>query len=206
MKTHARHHNAVSFLSALDSDWLGLINLVGPCTLEVEASREPYEALISAVAHQQLHARASEAILGRLFALDSQGGYPPPRALLALSDEALRSCGFSTRKVESLRAIADATFAGTVPTRAQALELDNAELIARLVTLRGVGRWTVEMLLIFTLGREDVLPVDDFGVREGYRALKSLPEAPRPRELARIGEAWQPYRSIAAWYLWRMPR
>lgn len=202
----AAHHEAVSFLASLDDDWRGLLALVGPCTLQVEQAREPYEALLSAVAHQQLHARASQAILGRLFALVAQGGYPPPKQLLALPDEALRGCGFSTRKVESLRAIASATLVGTVPTRAQAMELDDEELITRLTTLRGVGRWTVEMLLMFTLGRMDVLPVDDFGVREGYRALKSLQQAPRPRELARIGEAWRPYRSIAAWYLWRMPR
>lgn len=206
MSATTAHSEAVTFLSSLDDDWRALLAQVGPCTLAVDETREPYEALISAVAHQQLHARASEAILGRLFGLYPHGGYPAPDQLLATPDEALRGCGFSMRKVTSLRGIAEARIAQTVPTRAQALQMTDAELIERLVTLRGVGRWTVEMLLIFTLGRPDVLPVDDFGVREGYRALKSLPQAPQPRKLALIGEAWRPYRSVAAWYLWRMPR
>ena len=102
-----------------------------------------------------------------------------------------------------LYGIAEGQLSGLVPDRAEADTLSDAELIERLTALRGVGRWTVEMLLLFTLARPDVLPVGDFGVREGWRLLKSLPEQPRPAELARLGEAWSPWRTTAAWYLWR---
>jgi DNA-3-methyladenine glycosylase II len=123
--------------------------------------------------------------------------------VLSTPEATLRTCGFSTAKIACLREISARAVGGTVPTRRQARFLSDAELIERLTGIRGVGRWTVEMLLIFTLARPDVLPVDDFGVRDGYRALYCLPEQPKPRELATIGEAWAPFRSTAAWYLWR---
>lgn len=179
-----------------------VIRQVGPCTLK-PARRQPYEALVRAIAHQQVHGRAAEAILGRFLACCEGPGFPPPEAVLALSPEAMRACGLSANKVLAIRDIAEKAAAGVVPTRAAARRLDDEALIARLIPLRGVGRWTVEMLLIFTLGRPDVLPVDDFGVREGYRLAAGLPEQPRPKALAEIGLAWAPYRTIAAWYLWR---
>lgn len=179
-----------------------LIAKVGPCGLIPDRKREPYEALISAVAHQQLHGRAAAAILTRLAALTGTP-FPPPPGLLSLADSDLRGCGFSGAKIAALREIALRTLDGTVPTRRAAARLTDAELIERLVQLRGIGRWTVEMLLIFTLGRPDVFPVDDFGVREGYKLLHALPEQPKPRALAAIAEAYAPYRSTAAWYLWR---
>jgi DNA-3-methyladenine glycosylase II len=123
-----------------------------------------------------------------------------------VSFDDLRACGFSGRKVESLQGIARSALEGMVPSRALADEMSNEALIQQLVKLKGIGQWTVEMMLIFTLGRLDVLPVDDFGVREGYKRLKSLPEAPKPKVLAEIGQAWQPYRTVASWYLWRVPK
>jgi DNA-3-methyladenine glycosylase II len=123
--------------------------------------------------------------------------------VLASSEAELRACGFSGGKIAAMRAICAATLDGTVPTRRGSARLTDEALIERLVSIRGVGRWTVEMLLIFTLGRPDVLPVDDFGVRDGYRVLYGLDVAPKPKALAEIGQAWAPYRSIAAWYLWR---
>ena len=179
-----------------------IIKAVGPCTLEV-MMREPYEALVRAIAHQQVHGRAAEAMLGRLLALHAAPEFPPPRFILDLPAEALRGCGFSGSKVAAIRDIAEKSVGGLVPSLAEAAGLDDESLIARLVAIRGVGRWTVEMVLIFTLGRPDVLPVDDFGVREGYRLAAGLAEQPRPRALALIGQDWAPYRSIAAWYLWR---
>ncbi|MDD2878252.1 MAG: DNA-3-methyladenine glycosylase 2 family protein [Acidiphilium sp.] len=179
-----------------------LISDVGACGLKPDRTREPYAALISAVAHQQLHARAAEAIMGRL-AMLAGSPIPEPAELLSLSDTALRGCGFSGAKIAALRDIAARTLDGTVPTRRAAARLSDAMLIERLCALRGIGRWTVEMLLIFTLGRPDVFPVDDFGVREGYRLLHGLTEQPKPRAFAVIGEAYAPYRSFAAWYLWR---
>jgi len=181
-----------------------LIRHVGRCGLTVERSTTPYEALMRAVAYQQLHARAAEAMLGRLAAhFPGHPGFPAPADILALPEGALRACGFSGPKAAALRDICAHALSGTVPTRRGAMRLSDAELIERLVAIRGVGRWTVEMLLIFTLGRPDVLPVDDFGVREGYRWLHGLETQPTPRALSAIGEAWSPHRSVAAWYLWR---
>lgn len=193
---------ARAHLARVDPVLGALISTVGRCGLAPDRKREPYAALISAVAHQQLHARAAEAILGRLAMLTGTP-IPDPGILLSLSDDALRGCGFSGAKVAALRDIACRTLDGTVPTRRAAARLSDAVLIERLCALRGIGRWTVEMLLIFTLGRPDVFPVDDFGVREGYRLLHGLNDQPKPRAFAVIGEAYAPYRSSAAWYLWR---
>lgn len=182
-----------------------LIRQVGPCRLEAEIDRRhsPYEALMRAIAYQQLHARAAEAILARFLALHSGPGFPAPRAVLDGPDPALRACGFSATKIAALRDICAHALDGTIPTRRAAARLSDAALIERLTAIRGVGRWTVEMLLIFALGRPDVLPVDDFGVREGYRLLHGLEVQPKPRALAELGAAWAPFRSTAAWYLWR---
>jgi len=199
------YQQATQFLFRIDKDWARLIALVGPCTYEPESEREPYEALVRAVAYQQLHARAADAILNRLLNLYA-GRLPAPTQLQAAEFEALRACGFSARKIETLRGIAEATLSGVIPERSVADAMSSEELIERLVKLKGIGRWTVEMLLIFTLARLDVLPADDFGVREGYRRLKKLDKAPTPKIMTQLGQAWSPYRTIAAWYLWRAPR
>jgi DNA-3-methyladenine glycosylase II len=179
-----------------------VIRQVGDCTLK-PARRQPYEALVRAIAHQQVHGRAAEAILGRFIALCPEPGFPTPEAVLALPPEAMRAAGLSANKVLAIRDIAEKAALGVIPNRAAARRLSDEVLIERLVALRGVGRWTVEMLLIFTLGRADILPVDDFGVREGYRVAAGLPDQPKPKVLAEIGEAWAPFRTTAAWYLWR---
>jgi len=196
---------AERYLTALDEDWAGLIATVGPCRLSPGAEREPYEALVRAVAHQQLHARAAEAIMGRLLAIYG-GTFPTPAQLLATPVEALRASGFSGSKITTIHGIAQGAQDGYVPERDEADVMADEDLITRLVELKGIGRWTVEMLLIFTLERPDVLPVDDFGVREGYRRLKALAAAPKPKVLREIGLAWNPYRTVAAWYLWRVPK
>ncbi len=183
--------------------WAGLIARIGRPQLGIERGRSPYEALMRAIAHQQLHGSAARAILARFDALFPGDGFPQPGQVLGTPEAALRACGFSGSKIACLREISARAIDGTVPTRRQAGRLSDAELIERLTDIRGVGRWTVEMLLIFTLGRPDILPVDDFGVRDGYRALYALAEQPKPRDLAAIGEAWAPFRSFAAWYLWR---
>jgi DNA-3-methyladenine glycosylase II len=182
-----------------------LIKRVGPSRLaaEIDRSWSPYEALMRAIAHQQLHARAAEAILARFIALHSDARFPDPTTVLDHPETALRGCGFSAGKIAALRDICAHALNGTIPTRRGAARLADEVLIERLTAIRGVGRWTVEMLLIFGLGREDILPVDDFGVREGYRLLHGLDAQPKPRALAEIGAAWAPYRSYAAWYLWR---
>ncbi|WP_070094856.1 DNA-3-methyladenine glycosylase [Pseudomonas sp. GTC 16473] len=197
------YHEAAQHLAALDPDWSRHIAAIGPCLHQATPGREPYEALVRAIAYQQLHARAAEAILGRLLALFPADDFPQPEQLLAVSPETLRACGFSASKLVTVQGIAQATLEGLVPTREQALTMADEALIERLVALRGVGRWTVEMLLIYSLGRSDILPVDDFGVREGYRRLKGLETASTPAQMRSLGGAWRPFRTVAAWYLWR---
>jgi DNA-3-methyladenine glycosylase II len=186
-----------------DERFAALIGRVGAPRLDVQRQRSPYEALVRAIAHQQLHGRAAEAILGRFSALFPDDAFPAPDAVIATDDTALRGCGFSAGKVAAIRDICAKALDGTVPTRRQSQRLSDEALIERLTSIRGVGRWTVEMLLIFTLGRPDVLPVDDFGVREGYRLLFGLEAQPKPKALAEIGLAWAPHRSLATWYLYR---
>lgn len=158
-----------------------------------------------AVAYQQLHARAGDAIVGRLAGLFPAQTFPSPEQLVATGFDSLRACGFSASKISTIQGIAQATLDGLVPDYATALAMDDEALIERLITLRGVGRWTVEMLLIYSLERMDILPADDFGVREGYRRLKGLEAQPTRKQMIEIGLAWRPYRTVAAWYLWRVP-
>src|SRR4051812_2485908 len=186
-----------------DKTLAALIRRVGPPRLGIQRGRSPYEALMRAIAHQQLHGRAAQAILARFEALYPADGFPPPDLVLASSEMELRACGLSGAKIAAMRAICAAAVDGTVPTRRASARLSDEELIERLISIRGVGRWTVEMLLIFTLGRPDVLPVDDFGVRDGYRVLFELETQPKPKALADLGLAWSPHRSMATWYLYR---
>ncbi|MCW3477154.1 DNA-3-methyladenine glycosylase family protein [Limobrevibacterium gyesilva] len=179
-----------------------LIRRTGPCGLEVNR-HQPYEALVRAIAHQQLHGTAARTITARFVALYPDTPFPTPEQVLATDEAALRGCGFSAGKVAAIRDIAAKAADGVVPTRRAAARLSDEALIERLTTIRGVGRWTVEMLLMFTLGRPDILPVDDFGVREGFRVLHGLDAQPKPKELAMLGAIYAPYRSTAAWYLWR---
>jgi DNA-3-methyladenine glycosylase II len=205
LDTDRRWHPAERHLASLDADWRRLVAAVGPCGLAPGPLREPWQALVRAVAYQQLHGRAADAIFGRFLALHG-GMFPTPAGLLAGDPEALRGCGFSARKVDTIRGIAEAALARVVPSRDEALALDDAALVARLTGLRGIGRWTVDMLLMFTLDRRDVLPAEDFGVRDGYRRLKSLDALPTPRQIRALGEPWHPHCSAASWYLWRVPR
>ena len=199
------YRQAETFLATLDDDWARHIAAIGPCRHAAKPAREPYEALMRAIAYQQLHAKAGDAILGRFLALYPAAAFPAPQQVLATDEAALRTCGFSGTKLATIRGIAQAALDGVVPTREQALSMPDEALIDRLVTLRGVGRWTVEMLLIYTLKRSDILPANDFGVRDGYRRLKRLDTTPTRKQMETLGLAWSPYRTVAAWYLWRVP-
>jgi DNA-3-methyladenine glycosylase II len=194
--------SAVQALAACDARLAAAIEIIGPCTL-ARGRGSPYEALLSAIAHQQLHGNAAAAILRRLRALHAENRYPTPEELLATPDDALRGCGLSRSKLLAMQDVARRTLDGTVPDRRRIQRLDNDAIIERLTEARGVGRWTVEMLLMFTLNRPDVLPVDDFGIREGFRLLYGKRVQPKPRWLAAYGERWAPYRTTASWYLWR---
>jgi len=187
---------------ARDPVMRALIRRHGLCGLAPEG-RSPYEALTRAIAHQQLNGRAARTILGRFVALFDNGRFPTPAAVLATRATTLRRAGFSRAKVRAIKDIARHAVKGVVPTRRACRHLNDDELIERLIQIHGVGRWTVEMMLMFTLGRLDVLPVDDFGVREGFRVAYHRRKQPTPKALRAYGERWKPYRSVAAWYLWR---
>ncbi len=195
---------AQAHLRSLDADWARLVDAVGPCTHRPQPTRPPYEALVRAVAYQQLHARAGDAILARLIEAAGGGIFPDPARLIALGEAGLRSCGLSTAKAQSVLGLARATLDGVVPGLEEAHASDQEALVQRLTALRGIGRWTVEMFQIYSLGRLDVLPADDFGARAGYRALKGLDTLPSPGTLQRAGAGWAPYRTVATWYLWRL--
>jgi DNA-3-methyladenine glycosylase II len=190
-------------LAKVDPVMRRLIRQIGPFELQLNARRPPFETLARAIAYQQLNGTAAETILRRLVALFPGKKFPTPDNLLTESEEALRGVGFSRAKVAALRDLAAKTQDGTVPLARVIRKLDDDAVVARLTQVRGVGRWTVEMLLIFQLGRPDVLPIDDFSVREGFRVAYSLPTLPKPKELLQHGECWRPYRTAAAWYLWR---
>lgn len=177
------------------------IRLLGPYALK-RGRGSPYESLLSSIVHQQIHGNAAAAILQRFRALYG-GVNPEPQQLLDTAEDALRACGLSRSKQLALRDVAAKTLDGTVGSRRALLRLDDEAIIERLVAVRGVGRWTAQMLLMFTLNRADVLPVDDFGVREGFRLLHGLEAQPTPRALADYGQRWAPYRTMASWYMWR---
>ena len=190
-------------LSKNDAVLRRVIKQVGPCTLLPELKRAPYESLIRAVAHQQLHGKAAETILRRFLDLFPGKRFPRPEDIPLVTDDAIRGAGFSRSKLAAIRDISAKTLEGIVPTARQITKLEDDEIVERLIQVRGVGRWTVEMLLIFQLGRPDVLPADDFGVRNGFRIAYKLNEMPTKKEVLEYGECWRPFRTTAAWYMWR---
>ena len=194
---------AIAHLSKADKILGRLIKKVGPYTWKPNKRLSPFETLVKSVAHQQLNGTAANTILKRVMALYPGRSFPAPEDLLATPDERLRAAGLSRAKVASIKDIAAKTMAGVVPTSRAIARMDNDTIISQLTTIRGVGPWTVEMLLMFKLGRMDVLPATDYGIRKGFATTYRLKDLPTPAELLDHGEKWRPYRSIAAWYLWR---
>lgn len=201
---------ALAHLSAADAKLAALIQRAGPFTMRLDTSASPFTSLVESILYQQLHGKAAATIHRRV--RDYFGGDPTPGQLLAVPDEILRAAGVSSNKTRALKDLAARTLDGTVPSHAAIRRLPDAEIVERLTQVRGVGPWTVEMLLIFRLGRPDVLPVTDYGVRKGFaltflRVPRSRPLAaedlPKPEVLLRRARKWAPYRSVASWYLWR---
>lgn len=194
---------ALAHLAKVDPLMGKLIETIGPCRLIPDRKRSPFQSLVRAVAHQQLHGAAAENILKRFIKLFPGRRFPRAEDLASVTDEQLRACGFSFAKIRAIRDIAEKTINGVVPTARAIIKLKDEEIIERLTMVRGVGRWTVEMLLIFQLGRENVLPVDDFGVRMGFRVAYNKRSMPKPKALLKFGRRWHPHATTAAWYLWR---
>lgn len=194
---------ALLHLARIDKILGQLIGRVGPCKLVPKNRRTPFESLVRSVVYQQLNGIAAATILSRVKALYPGRRFPRPEDLLATTDERLRGAGLSRAKTAAIKDISAKTLAGTVPTSRAIVQMSNEEIIERLTSLRGVGPWTVEMLLIFTLGRPDVLPVTDYGVRKGFALTYGWKDLPEPKELRDFGEKWKPHRTTAAWYFWR---
>ncbi|MBN1204438.1 MAG: DNA-3-methyladenine glycosylase 2 family protein [Myxococcaceae bacterium] len=190
-------------LARVDPTLGALMRRVGPFRLQLQPLHSPFEALARSIVYQQLHGRAAATIFGRLCERVGTGPRFTPEALLATPDEALRAAGLSAAKAAAVKDLAQKTREGVVPSLAEVRRLRDAELIERFTVVRGIGQWTVEMLLIFRLGRPDVLPVDDFAIRKGFMLMQGLKESPRPREVLAYGERWRPWRTVASWYLWR---
>jgi DNA-3-methyladenine glycosylase II len=202
---------ALQQLAAADAGLAALIERVGPFMLRVKSTHSPFEALLESILYQQLHANAARAILGRLLA-GFGDVHPQPEQLLAAPEEMLRAAGLSRSKLLSLRDLAAKTIDGTVPSLSVIRRLPDAAIIERLSQVRGIGTWTAEMLLIFRLGRPDVFPVTDYGVRKGYlltfgkvKPSKTITAdmLPKPEQMERRAARWKPWRSVASWYLWR---
>jgi DNA-3-methyladenine glycosylase II len=174
-----------------------------PLDFKPKLQRSPYESLVRAIAHQQLHGKAAETILGRMIALFPDQKFPTPEQLVSVPFEKLRSCGFSQNKVKSIKDIAQKTLDGIVPDKKAIKKMTNEEIVERLTEIYGVGRWTVEMLLIFQLGRLDIWPIDDFGVRNGFRIWKKKKAMPTAKEIKPHGEKWSPFETVVALHLWR---
>lgn len=206
--THQELYNSARQWLIKQPGWAPIIMEIGTCRHEVYPEREPYEALIRAVAHQQLTAKAGDAILNRLrLTFQTEGAtFPQPQQLKDVDSEVLRACGFSARKVDTLKGIAAGTLTGLVPSREEAVRMDDDELIARLTLLKGIGRWTVEMLLIYSLERMDIMPLDDFGIVEGLHYLHSPDIRLSKQQLRALSNHYAPYRTIVCWYLWRIPQ
>jgi DNA-3-methyladenine glycosylase II len=174
----------------------------GPFAMQIRKLHDPFEALARNIVFQQLHGKAAAAIHARVLVLFG-GVKLRPEEIIAAPDEALRGAGLSAAKTAALRDLAAKTVDGTVPTLARMRRMTDEEIVERLTQVRGIGRWTVEMLLMFRLGRPDVLPVGDFAVRKGFALAYGLAESPKPKELSAFGERWRLYRSVASWYMWR---
>src|ERR1700726_1676477 len=194
---------ATRHLSSRDEKLATLIAETAQFQTEMDAAQSPYEALMESIAYQSISGKAAASIFARIKALSGNGRPPSPEQMVKLRTAALRKAGLSGAKVLAMKDLARKTIDGIVPTREQAEKMSDAELVERLDSVRGIGAWTVEMFLIFNLGRPDVLPIDDLGVQKGWSVAYGKKHMPKPKELLAFGERWRPYRTIASWYMWR---
>jgi DNA-3-methyladenine glycosylase II len=194
---------ATRHLAAKDEKLAELIANTVPFQLHSDQLDSPYEVLLKAIAYQSISGKAAATILGRVKALSGNGRAPSPEQMLKLRKPALHKAGLSGAKILAMKDLAQKTIDGVVPTLEEAQKLSNEELVKRLVSVRGIGSWTVEMFLIFRLGRPDVLPVHDLGVRKGWAITYGKKHMPTPKELLEFGERWRPYRTVVSWYMWR---
>jgi 3-methyladenine DNA glycosylase/8-oxoguanine DNA glycosylase len=197
------HVAAHEFLSRTDKHLARVIERTGEFQFQLDQCESVYESLLEAIAYQSISGKAAATIFARIKALGANGICPTPQEILRARSQALRKAGLSGAKVLAMKDLAKKTVEGVVPTLVDAQKMSDAELVERLISVRGIGAWTVEMFLIFRLGRPDVLPIHDYGVQKGFAITYGKRHIPKPRELAEFGERWRPYRTVASWYLWR---
>jgi DNA-3-methyladenine glycosylase II len=196
-------HAAKAALAAKDERIARLIEETIEFQLKMEAMDSPYESLMRSIAYQSISGKAAATIFARVKALGWNGNAPTPQEMLKLRKPVLRKAGLSGAKILAMKDLAQKTIDGVVPTMEEALKMADEELVERLVSVRGIGAWTVEMFLIFRLGRPDVLPIHDLGVKKGWCVVYGKKRMPKPKELLAFGERWRPYRTLASWYMWR---
>jgi DNA-3-methyladenine glycosylase II len=194
---------ATKHLSERDECLKCLIAETVPFQIDVAEAQSPYEVLVESITHQSISGKAAATIYGRIKALGSDGRPPSPEAMLKIPKAKLRKAGLSGAKAIAMKDLAKKAVQGIVPTFEQAQSLSDDELVKRLISVRGIGAWTVEMFLIFRLGRPDVLPIHDLGVKKGWSVAYGKKHMPKPKELLEFGERWRPYRTVASWYMWR---
>ena len=197
------HVAAHAHLSARDKRLARLMARNGEYKFKLDTCDSVYESLLEAIVFQSISGKAATTIYARVKALGTEGRAPTPEQILALTTQSLREAGLSGAKAASMKDLAQKTIEGVVPSMAEAHKLSDEELVTRLDSVRGIGAWTVEMFLMFRLGRPDVLPIHDYGVQKGFALTYGKKFIPKPRELAAFGERWRPYRSVASWYMWR---
>jgi DNA-3-methyladenine glycosylase II len=194
---------AINHLRRCDERLGEWIDRIGALQMPVAEAREPYVALLETIAHQQLAGAAARSIWARVIGLFDDGVLCP-RRLADMSEEHLRSAGLSRSKASAMRDICGRVNAGKIPDAVQIKQLSDADIYAQLMEIRGVGSWTVDMLMMFNLRRPDIMPVTDYGVRKGFQVLYRKRKLPTPKQLDKFSEKWRPYRSVAALYLWRI--
>ncbi len=194
---------ALTHLRANDAKLATLIDRIGSFAMELKPANSLFEAMLRSIIYQQLHGKAAATIHGRVLAELEKHGGPTPEALAQATDAALRDAGLSGNKLLAVRDLSRKCREGTVPTFKESHRLADEELVARLTEVRGIGPWTVHMLLIFYLGRPDVMPTGDFAIRLGFKRLYRKRKDPAPEVIVKHARRWQPYRSVASWYLWR---
>jgi 3-methyladenine DNA glycosylase/8-oxoguanine DNA glycosylase len=197
------HREAIAHITKDDKRLAQLIAKTIEFRLNIDEAESPYEALLEAIAYQSISGKAAATIFARIKALGSGGRPPTPAEVLLVKPETLREAGLSFAKIAAVRDLAQKTIDGIVPTLEEAHKMSDQELVDRLISVRGIGAWTVEMFLIFRLGRPDVLPIHDYGVQKGFALTYGKRKIPKPKELAKFGERWRPYRTVASWYMWR---
>lgn len=194
---------AAKVLSGVDRRMARVIEQVGPLQIPLKPIHNPFRTLTESIAYQKLHPKAASTILSRFKALYPDRRFPLPDDVMATGDDQMRGAGLSRAKTIAIKDLAKKILDGSIPSTSRLMRMDDEEIIEHLIRVRGIGRWTAEMLLIFGYGRPDVLPATDYGIQKGFAGVYRKGKMPSPKEILEYGEKWRPFRTTASLYLWR---